>query len=273
MKILIINDDGVHSRGIIELAALARQHAEVFVVAPSVEQSGVSQAITFLSPLTPVKLRGGASANGGQEEALVGYAVNGTPVDCLKLAISELCPWKPDLVLSGINGGLNAGINVCHSGTVGGAMAAATFDLPSIAVSLEGNLERMDYKKAALIAWPLIEKFSKLELPSKCVVNINIPTVALSADRGEVEIAYVPVETNVMAYHFDQGTDPKGRPYFWSTVRPEPEPSPFKTDAQELKNGKVTVSVLTYDLNSSSGLESLKESVGADRANDEAVKG
>jgi len=272
MKILIINDDGVHAQGIIELASLARQHAEVFVVAPSVEQSGVSQAITFLSPLTPVKIWGVAS-KGGQEKCLLGYAVNGTPVDCLKLALSELCPWKPDVVLSGINGGLNAGINVCHSGTVGGAMAAATFDLRSIAISLEGNMERMDYEKAAQIAWPLIEKFSKLELPSKCVVNINIPTVALLADPEQVEIAYVPVETNVMAYHFDHGTDPKGRPYFWSTVRPEPEPSPFKTDAQELKNGKVTVSVLTYDMNSSSGLESLKKSVAVDLAKDETVKG
>ena len=196
MKILIINDDGVHSRGIIELAALARQHAEVFVVAPSVEQSGVSQAITFLSPLTPVKLKGGAGSDNGkgeQEKSLLGYKVNGTPVDCLKLAMSELCPWKPDLVLSGINGGLNAGINVCHSGTVGGALAAATFDLPSIAISLEGNLKWMDYKKAALVAWPLIEKFSKLELPPKCVVNINIPTVALSADPDKIEVAYVPV--------------------------------------------------------------------------------
>ena len=271
MKILIINDDGVHSRGIIELAALARQHAEVFVVAPSVEQSGVSQMITFLTPLTPVKIMGPAE-KGGTGKSLLGYKVNGTPVDCLKLAISELCPWKPDLVLSGINGGLNAGINVCHSGTVGGALAAATFDIPSIAVSLEGNLDWMDYEKAALVAWPLIEKFSKLQLPPKCVVNINIPTVALSTDPDKVEVAYVPVETNVMAYHFDQGKDPKGRPYFWSTIRPEPEPSPFKTDAEELKNGKVTVSVLTYDMNSSSGLESLKKSVAADQANDETVK-
>ncbi len=254
MKVLIINDDGVHSQGIIELARVACQDEEVFVVAPRDEQSGVSQAITFLSPLFPVEIKNG-------DESFNGYSVNGTPVDCLKLALSELCPWKPDLVVSGINGGLNAGINVCHSGTVGGALAASTFGIPAISVSLEYSADRMDFEKAALIAWPLIKKFSVAEIPPKLVVNINIPTIALATDPADVEIAYVPVETNVMAYQFDRGNDPKGRPYFWSTVRPDPEPSPFETDAQELQRGKVTVSVLTYDMNSSQGLDALKGAV------------
>ena len=260
MKILIINDDGVHSKGIIELAKVARESSEVFVVAPRVEQSGVSQAITFLSPLFPVKL---GSQDDSQDECIAGYSVNGTPVDCLKLAISELCPWKPDLVLSGINGGLNAGINVCHSGTVGGAFAASTFDVPAIAISLEYSADRMDFEKAAQIAWPLIQKFSQVKLPSKVVLNINIPTIALAGNPADVEIAYVPVETNVMAYHFDRGNDPKGRPFYWSTLRPDPELSPFQTDAQELQRGKVTVSVLTYDMNSTPGMAALKKAVGA----------
>lgn len=251
MKILIINDDGVHSQGIIELAKQAFKHGEVFVVAPRVEQSGVSQAITFLSPLFPVKL---GSESDSKDDQIEGYSVNGTPVDCLKLAISELCPWKPDLVLSGINGGLNAGINVCHSGTVGGAYAASTFGIQSIAISLEYSAERMDFAKAAEVAWPLIEKFWQVELPAKSTININIPTIALT---GEAETVFVPVETNVMAYHFDRGTDPKGRPYYWSTIRPDPVPSPFDTDAQELKRGKVTVSVVTYDMNTKSGLDAL----------------
>ena len=261
MKVLIINDDGIHSQGIIELAKLVGQYAEVFVVAPCVEQSGVSQSITFLSPLFPTKLGGKGEL---QAENIAGYAVNGTPVDCLKLAISELCPWKPDLVLSGINGGLNAGINVCHSGTVGGAFAASTFDIPAIALSLEYSADRMDFAKAAKVAWPLIEKFSKLKLQPKSVLNINIPTAALAGDPSDVDVAYVPVETNPMAYHFDQGSDPKGRPFYWSTMRPAPEPSPFTTDAEELQQGKVTVSVLTYDMNLRSGLDALKEAVGVD---------
>ena len=261
MKRLIINDDGIHSSGLIELAKHASQHAEVFVVAPRVEQSGVSQSITFLSPMFAIKLTGEGEL---QAENISGYSVNGTPVDCLKLAISELCPWKPDLVLSGINGGENTGINVCHSGTVGGAFAASTFDIPSMAISLEYSADQMDFATAAKVAWPLIEKFSQITLPARSVININIPTQALAADPADVDVAFVPVETNPMAYHFDRGVDPKGRTFFWSTMRPEPEHSPFATDVAELKQGKVTVSVLTYDMNLLSGLDALRESVGAD---------
>jgi 5'-nucleotidase len=255
MKILFVNDDGVHSQGLIQFAKLVKQEAEVFVVGPRVEQSGVSQAITFLSPLFPIRL---GSEFDTQDDGIEGYSVNGTPVDCLKLALGELCPWKPDLVISGINGGLNAGINVCHSGTVGGALAASTFGIPAVAVSLEYTTKEMQFKRAAEIAWPLIKKIVDVELPDRTVVNINIPTAALA---GEVEVVIVPVEPNPMAYHFDKGNDPKGRPYFWSTTKPNPEPSPFETDTQALLEGKITISTVCYDLNAPVALEVLSKNL------------
>jgi 5'-nucleotidase len=175
-------------------------------------------------------------------------------VDCVKLGLAELCPWKPDLVLSGINGGLNAGVNVCYSGTVGAALAASTFGIASMAISLESGV-KMDFAKAAEIAWPLVERYVTSGLPPRTVVNINIPTAATG---GEYETAVVPVEMNPMAYHFDKGTDPKGRTYFWSTNNPPPEQSPFETDTMALRTGKVTVSALSYDLNASTSLEHLK---------------
>jgi 5'-nucleotidase len=252
MKVLITNDDGVHSQGIIQLAKEAREQGhDVFIVAPRVEQSGVSQAITFLSPLFPHAL---GSNEDSQDEHIPGYSVNGTPVDCVKLAVGELCPWKPELVLSGINGGLNAGINVCHSGTAGAALVAATFGIPSIALSLEYS-EDMDFRKATEVAWPIVDRLRQIEFPQRTVSNINIPLAALI---GKPEIALVPVEPNPMAYEFDQGRDPKGRPYFWSTVKPNPMPSDFETDAQALADGKITISTITYDLNSSEGLDVLK---------------
>ncbi len=251
MKVLITNDDGVHAQGIIQLAQKVQQHAEVIVVAPSVEQSGVSQAITFLSPLFPVALGGDKDS---QDDHIAGYSVNGTPVDCVKLGLAELCLWKPDLVLSGINGGLNAGVNVCYSGTVGAALAASTFGLDSIAISLESG-DEMDFRKAAEIAWPLIEQYANCGLPRRTVVNINIPTAAI---EGDAETVVVPVEMNPMSYHFDKGTDPKGRNYFWSTNNPPPEQSPFETDTMALRAGKVTVSALSYDLNSSVALGHLQ---------------
>ena len=175
MKILIVNDDGIHATGILALAEQAPEPTEVFLVAPQYEQSGVSQAITFLSPLFPVpwsrKTESGLELNG--------FAVNGTPVDCVKLAISELCPWKPDFVLSGINGGLNAGINVCHSGTVGAALAASTFGLTSFALSIEYTRDPEMFNRGAKLAWPMIEQFAELDFPNKTVVNINMPMSAL----------------------------------------------------------------------------------------------
>ncbi len=251
-KILITNDDGVHAQGIIQLARRVQQHADVFVVAPAIEQSGVSQAITFLQPLFPVKLGGDKDS---QDAHIPGFSVNGTPVDCVKLALQELCPWKPDLILSGINGGLNAGTNVCYSGTVGAAMAGATFGILSMAVSVEYQ-EQIDYHRAAEIAWPIIDQLSVADHPPRTVVNINIPTAALI---GYPEIKIVPVETNPMGYAFDRGVDPKGRKYFWSTNEPAPQKSPIETDTDALKEGHITVSGITYDPNSINIHKNLKK--------------
>lgn len=251
-KVLITNDDGVHAQGIIQLARRVSRHAEVFIVAPAIEQSGVSQAITFLAPLFPVKLGGDKDS---QDDHIPGYSVNGTPVDCVKLALQELCPWKPDLILSGINGGLNAGVNVCYSGTVGGAMAGATFGILSMAVSVEYGAQ-IDYHRAAELAWPLIAELASIEHPPRTVLNINIPTTALT---GYPEVKIVPVETNPMAFAFDQGTDPKGRNYYWSTNDPPPEPSPIETDTQALKSGCITISGITYDVNSIQAIKNLKK--------------
>lgn len=256
MKVLITNDDGVHSQGIIQLAKQVRQHADVFVVAPRVEQSGVSQAITFLSPLFPTALGGPKDS---QDDHIPGYSLNGTPVDCAKLGLAELCPWRPDLVLSGINSGLNAGVNVGYSGTVGAVLAATTFGISSMAISLESS-EEMDFARAAEIVWPLVERYHSIELPRGTVININVPTVAIA---GDAEVVVVPVETNPMGYEFDTGTDPRGRKYFWATNSPPPKPSKILTDTQALRQGKITVSAISYDLNSPAALSRLTEGAKA----------
>ncbi|MFK7769532.1 MAG: 5'/3'-nucleotidase SurE [Mariniblastus sp.] len=252
MKVLITNDDGVHAQGIIELAKRVRQHAEVFVVAPQVEQSGVSQAITFLEPLFAKSLGGDWDS---QDDQIPGFSVNGTPVDCVKLGVNELAPWKPDLVLSGINGGLNCGVNVCYSGTVGGALAASTYGIPAIAISLE-SAESMNFARAAELAWPMIERFQNLKLPTRTALNINFPTASLD---GNAETKFVPVETNPMGFHFDKGIDPKGRNYFWATNNPPPQPSGHETDTQSLLAGHVTVSAISYDLNQPVALAELAD--------------
>jgi 5'-nucleotidase len=250
MKILITNDDGIHSFGIIEMARRLQRKNEVFVVAPRTEQSGISQAITFLRPLFPVKLGSPAES----EDGLTGFSLDGTPADCVKLALSELCPFEPELIVSGINGGLNAGVNVCYSGTVGAALVGATFNIPSIAISLEFEAH-MQFDRAADVVMPIVEQFDMVDWPNRTVLNINIPTSAL---RGIPEVAIVPVETNPLGYAFDRGVDPKGRHYFWSNNKPDAQPSPFETDVQALKMGKITVSPITFDLNAHDALQRIQ---------------
>lgn len=255
MKILLTNDDGYFAGGIQALADELADRAEVFVVAPTTEQSGVSQAITFLRPLNPHSVK-------NEQGGLAGYAVSGTPADCVKLALHELCPFKPDLVISGINNGLNIGINVCHSGTVGGAFAASMFDVPSVAISVQSS-EAPRFDNVAAMAWPLIEKLVSVEFPKRAVCNLNFPQSV--AERNELgEIKTVPAETNPMGYHFLTGEDPKSNPFFWATNSPGPKASPFLTDAQAVKQGYVSMSMLAYDPNHAQGQQALCELFSAE---------
>ena len=144
MRILLTNDDGVFAPGLAALEQQLRHLGEVIVVAPSTEQSGVGHTITFLTPLTCKSIH-----RNGQHWA---WAVDGSPADCVKLSIGELLKSQPvDLVVSGINNGLNAGINVLYSGTVAAAIEGAFFGVTSVAVSLEYS-EDPDYQAAAVIA-------------------------------------------------------------------------------------------------------------------------
>ena len=232
MKIMITNDDGIHSQGLVQLANfLQSQGNSVFVVAPATEQSGVSSAITYLRPLFVKTFK----THPPYSDGVAGAVVDGTPVDCVRLGLHELCPWKPDVVLSGINDGLNAGTNVNYSGTVAGAMTGAAFDFKAMAISIESGLQQ-EYSRAAESVWPLIQKLVASETPAKTLLNVNYPTEALRAGP-DFDFKIVPAETNPMGYKFAQGNDPKERPYFWATNNPAPEPSSFLTDTQVLETG------------------------------------
>src|SRR6478752_10100861 len=170
MQILLTNDDGIYAPGLAAMELALKRLGDVCVVAPAVEQSGVGHSITFLSPLMAKEVFDG--------ERRRGWAVEGSPADCVKLALSEFCP-KPDLLVSGINGGLNVGINVLYSGTVAGATEGAVFGLTSVAVSLEYD-EHARFDEAAEMAVTLIEQILALRsADSHQLYNINIPTVAM----------------------------------------------------------------------------------------------
>ncbi len=250
MNILLTNDDGIHASGIIEFAKVIRERHEVFIVAPRTEQSGISQAITFLRPLFPIELGSDRDSDG----RIPGYSLDGTPTDCVKLALFELCPFQPDLIVSGINAGLNAGVNVCYSGTVAGAIAGTMFGFPAMAVSLEYG-DSMNFRVAAEVILPIMERLCIAPWPDSTALNINIPTAAIT---GTADFDVVPVETNPLGYHFDKGLDPKGRPFYWSNNKPDPKPSDFETDVSVLLTGRISVSPITFNMNAMDSVENFR---------------
>lgn len=245
MRILLTNDDGIHAAGLAAMEKQLRKLGNLLVVAPSSEQSGVSQSITFLRPIVGHAVYAG--------DALRGYAVDGTPVDAVKLGVTEYCDERPDLIVSGINGGLNAGINVMYSGTVGAAIEGAFFGINSVAISLEWD-QMFRFDMAAEIALSIIRQILEQSPGEPRLYNVNIP---LSALERETEIKTVPMATNRYGHRFVKRIDPIQRTYFWATNEPAPEPTEHATDVTELEKGFVTVTPLHYDLTCHRSLDAM----------------
>ena len=238
MQILLTNDDGIYAPGLAAMERQLHQLGNVTVVAPLTEQSGVGHSITYLTPLMAREV----FADDGSQR---GWAVEGSPADCVKLAIAELCPARPDLVVSGINSGQNAGINVLYSGTVAAAIEGAFFGITSIAVSLEFN-EDSHYDLAAEQAATIIGQVLEQKAPEPQLYNLNIPQAALGRSA---EVRVVPTATTPWGEDFEKRIDPRGRPYYWATgLQPDP-PSNEETDLQALRAGHITLSPLKFDLN------------------------
>lgn len=246
MKILLTNDDGVYAGGLTAMREFLSRRHDVCTIAPLTEQSGISQAITFLVPLFARYI------DAPQENSRV--AISGTPVDCIKLALFELCPWTPDIIVSGINGGLNAGNNILYSGTVAAALEGARCGIRSFAVSLEYE-DDMQYDIASEIAGPMIEQIVATENSPAACININIPTAAIDGPR---EVVVVPMESISRGQYYVEGQDPKHRKYYWSTHGPPPKIGPVTTDEEALRQGKITVTPLDSDLTCAASIAKLK---------------
>ena len=234
MLILLTNDDGIYAPGLTALEDELRSIGEVCVVAPATEQSGVGHSITFLRPLVCKEVYDG--------ERRRGWAVEGSPADCVKLGVFELCPQRPDLVVSGLNGGLNTGINVLYSGTVAAAIEGAFFGITSFACSLEFN-EHAQFAKAARISRHIIEQVLTRKGEGPELYNLNIPTVAVDSP-GQVRI--VPMGISRYGEQFIKRTDPRGRTYYWATNDPPPQPEGHETDLTAITRGHITLTPLQY---------------------------
>jgi 5'-nucleotidase len=237
LLILLTNDDGIYAPGLIALERQLEKLGEVYVVAPATEQSGVGHSITYLRPLVAKELFDAQQRRG--------WAVEGSPADCVKLGLFEYCPRRPDLVVSGINSGLNAGINVLYSGTVAAAIEGAFFGITSIAVSLEFD-EHAQYDRAAVIARQIIEQIGKQQIEEPRLYNLNIPTAAIGADRPAVQV--VPMGLVRGGETYEKRIDPRGRSYFWPTGEWYAPSGKHETDLSALKAGKITLTPMHFDL-------------------------
>ncbi len=206
MLTLLTNDDGIFAPGLAAIERELEKLGEVIVVAPATEQSGVGHSITYLTPLIVKEVF--RSDGGAASDRRLGWAVQGSPADSVKIGIHQFCPRPPDLVVSGINSGLNAGINVLYSGTVAAAIEGAFFGITSVAVSLEFD-EHARYDKAAALARQVIERIVGHKTPGTQLYNVNIPTAALV---GTPEVCAAPMNVTRYDDSFQKRIDPWGRP-------------------------------------------------------------
>ncbi len=244
--ILLCNDDGIYAPGLAALHAEISKIADVVVVAPDTERSAVGHAITLSDPLRVWDYK--------RNSEFFGYAVSGTPADCVKIAFWALLDKKPDLVISGVNRGSNAGINAIYSGTVSAATEGTILNIPSFAVSLTTFIEP-DFRYAAKFAGKLAQQVLQHGLPIGTLLNVNVPPLP------EEEIAGVKVVRQGLSQfkeHFDKRVDPNNRVYYWLTGEKVEVDQASENDDYAIKNNYISVTPLQYDLTNHSFLAKLK---------------
>ncbi|HKV46156.1 MAG TPA: 5'/3'-nucleotidase SurE [bacterium] len=237
MRVLLTNDDGLHSPGLLALARAMQPAADTFVVAPEHERSAASHAITLHKPLRAVRTVFG-------ETGLAAWATNGTPADCVVLAVLDLLGAPPDVVVSGINAGANLGMDLIYSGTVSGAVEATLFGIAAIAVSV-ASFKDIHWGPAAAYAAHLAQEVTRWGLPRDTFLNVNVPNVPAEQIRG-VEITRQSSRRYVS--RLEKRADPRGRDYYWLTGAAEAGTNDPGTDAWAVAEGRISVTPLRLDM-------------------------
>lgn len=248
MRILVTNDDGIHAQGIRSLArALSLSH-EVYVVAPDRERSATGHALTIHKPLRVAAIDLGSPIKKAWE-------VNGTPSDCVKLAVGALLDQPPELVVSGINRGANLGTDVLYSGTVSGAIEGAILGMPSIAFSLVSH-EPETYEPAARYALKIVEALSHHRLSSNFLLNVNIPAIEEQDIEG---VAVTKLCRRRYQDMFEERKDPRGNSYWWLSGEAIETGEDEDSDVVAIHNNRVSVTPLTFNLTHTRELSKVKE--------------
>lgn len=232
MVILLSNDDGIHSEGLMALEESVRHVGEIYTVAPDRAQSSMSHALTLHRPLRVHEL--------GTRR----LSVDGTPVDCVKLALTGLLPVRPELVISGINKGPNLGDDIIYSGTVSAAIEGALLGIPAIAVSLV-TFKDFDFRAAAEFTATLIQRIAERDIPPKTLLNVNVPPI-LKRDLKGWRV------TRMGKRHYSENiverVDPRGVKYYWIGGDDLGFSNDDGTDCQTVHEGYISVTPLQVDL-------------------------
>lgn len=250
MKILISNDDGIYANGIKCLTEHISKNHEVYVIAPNTERSAAGHSITLNSPLRVQEL-----------EPMYGakkcWAVSGTPGDCVKIGINAILESheKPDIVISGINHGPNLGHDIIYSGTVSCAIEAAMMNIPSVAVSLNSyKPDFEDFNFAAEFIEGLIPKLDKFKFPEKSILNINVPGIPKEDITG---IVVTEMGGRMFTDNYEKRVDPRGKVYYWMAGKLSKEEEPPTTDIYAIRENKISISPLTFNLTHSQSIDEL----------------
>ncbi len=227
--ILVTNDDGIQAPGLRALVEALKETATITVVAPSRERSAAAQSLTLRQPIYC------------DEIAEREYSVEGTPADAVILAFHTLLKEKPDLVISGINRGANAGENIYYSGTVGAAMEAAINRVPAMAISLAYREKEFDFGPAAKFACVLAPLIIKEGLPDGVLLNVNVP----QPWKGHVR--FTRQSSKITRNLLQPGTDPRGRRYYWLHEQQLTEGIDPGTDQAALREGAISITPLVLD--------------------------
>ena len=249
LKILISNDDGVDAPGINCLYDHLKEIAEVFVVAPETNQSGSGSSLTTNRPMKVKDFKENFKS------------LNGKPVDCVHLGIHEICPWKPDLVIAGINLGANMGEDILYSGTVGAALEASGLSFPSIAISAAafgqpGSREEMEpnYETAAQLAKQVVHHIKSLAINPCITLNINVPNVPY---RGDLKLVHTKIGTWGPRNPPNKIRNSKGNVEYWTSHRDNYPSNDFESDIATLERNEVSITPISPNFLSKDSLDVL----------------
>ena len=247
--ILVTNDDGINAPGIRYLIDIMSEIGEVIVVAPDSPQSGMGHAITINSTLHCSKISPKSSKR-------LEYSCSGTPADCVKLAVNELMPRKPDLCVSGINHGSNSSINVIYSGTMSAAIEAGIEGIPAIGFSLLDYRWNANFSDSKKFIKKITLNALKNKIPKDVVLNVNIPALE------ESEIKGIKICRQAKSYwleEFDKRKNPLGQEYYWLTGKFIDKDKGKDTDEWALKNGFISIVPVEFDLTAHSAIKNLNQ--------------